>query len=114
MAAALAGCAAPEPAVPAREAVPAVAAAAPAAPAAPAVKQLTAAARAALQNAEQSVAEARAQLALWTSAVQALDEARGAARRLDDAGVIRWSSNVRELVQLGLKQRQSPPVKLFD
>ena len=78
------------------------------------MKQLTAAARTALENAELAVNDARTQLALWTGTVQTLEQARNAARRLDDEAVIRLSSNVRELVQLGLKQRQSPPVKLFD
>jgi hypothetical protein len=83
-------------------------------PAAPPVKQLTADARAALQNAEQSVNQARAQQALWTSAVQALEQAKSAANRFDNESVLRLSTQVNELVRLSLKQRQAPPVKLFD
>lgn len=80
----------------------------------PAVKQLTADARAALQNAEQSVNQARAQQALWTSAVQTLEQARNAAKRFDNESVVRLSTQVNELVRLSLKQRQGPPLKLFD
>ena len=109
----LAGCAAQEPATPVQAPPAAAAPAAREAPSPP-VQQLTAAARTALQNAEQSVADARARQALWTSAVQALEQARVAAQRLDNEAVVRISAHVRELVQLGLKQRQSPPVKLFD
>jgi hypothetical protein len=60
------------------------------------------------------VVEARAQQALWTSAVQALEQARNAANRFDNESVIRLSTQVNELVRLSLRQRQAPPVKLFD
>jgi hypothetical protein len=114
-AALLSGCAT-QPTAPALEPVPAQTEAP--APSAridsPAVKQLTADARAALQNAEQSVTQARAQQALWTSAVQTLEQARNAAKRFDNESVIRLSTQVNELVRLSLKQRQGPPLKLLN
>jgi hypothetical protein len=109
-----AGCATQQPAPEAEQRTVPAEAPAPARIETPAVKQLTADARTALQNAEQSVTQARAQQALWTSAVQALEQARSAARRFDNESVIRLSTQVNELVRLSLKQRQAPPVKIFD
>jgi hypothetical protein len=59
-----------------------------------------------LAAAEAAVEEARQRQALWTTAGSALREARAALARGDHAAAVTWSRRVRELTELGLRQRQ--------
>lgn len=69
-------------------------------------------ARAALARAEAAVEAARARQALWTTAVQALRDARRALERGADDQVLHWSARAVELAELGLRQRASQPEPL--
>ena len=85
---------------------PPVAASVPAAP-----TMLTAEAEAALNDAENSVREARVKRALWIAAVEELDKARAAANRFDSAATLTHAREAVELCVLSIKQLSAPLVK---
>jgi hypothetical protein len=62
------------------------------------------AAEAALAEAEVAIAQARVNDALWTTAWNALLEARRARIKQDYAASMRWSARAEELAGLGLTQ----------
>jgi len=62
------------------------------------------AAEAALAEAEVAIAQARVNEALWTTAWNALQEARRARIKQDYAASLRWSARAEELAGLGLTQ----------
>jgi len=78
-------------------------------PAAP--HALSPAAREALASAEQAIAAARQQKALWTSAAETFDLAQGAARRMDNDATLRLATEARELANLGIQQKSYSPLK---
>ena len=62
------------------------------------------AAEAALAGAEVAIAQARVNDALWTTAWNALQEARRARIKQDYTASMRWSAKAEELAGLGLTQ----------
>jgi hypothetical protein len=66
-------------------------------------------AESALSKAEVSVAAARARGALWTTAQNALREARAARNRGDFAATVRLSGEANTLAELGIAQKASQP-----
>ncbi|MEW5944068.1 MAG: hypothetical protein AB1710_09510 [Pseudomonadota bacterium] len=62
----------------------------------------------ALAKAEADVKEARAQKALWTTAADALKNAREAAEEGDSAAVIKFSATASEHARLGIGQTKYP------
>ena len=69
------------------------------------------AAEMALAEAEVAVAHARAEKALWTTAFDALLEARASRNRGDVASTLAWSARARELCDLSIGQLAYPPEK---
>jgi hypothetical protein len=110
LAAAVAGCAAPEPQVVERLAPPPVAVA-PAAAAVDEGAKLMEEAKALLAQAETDVQRARAKRALWLKAWEDLIAARNAVAARDAATAIRHARRASELAQLGLEQLAYPAVK---
>jgi hypothetical protein len=74
-------------------------------------KQLTSAARGALQNAQLTIAWARKEGALWTRASEMLGQARDAAVRLDSEATLQFATEARQFAELGLQQKHYPPVR---
>ena len=72
---------------------------------------LSAAASEALESAEQAIATARRQKALWTRAAEALALAQGAAKRMDSDATLRLATEARELANLGIEQKSFPLLK---
>ncbi len=64
----------------------------------------------ALKAAEQTVIETRVRRALWTAATEHLESARVAARSLNSDLTLKHAREAIALCQLGLQQKQSPPV----
>ncbi len=86
---------------------------APAVMPAPAAKPtaLTADAATALRAAEQSIEDARAKGALWTSALRQLELARAAAREFDSEATLAHAREAVTLCGLSARQLSEPPVK---
>lgn len=72
---------------------------------------LSVAASEALASAEQAIAAARQQKALWTRAAEALALAQGAAKRMDSDAALLLATEARELANLGIQQKSYPPLK---
>jgi len=70
--------------------------------------QLTEEARQALAQAEADVKAAQAKKALWTTAQEAMKQARESAEQNDSAAVIKYSRMASEYAQLGIAQTQYP------
>ncbi len=68
-------------------------------------------AEATLAQAEVAVAHARAEKALWTTAFDALQQARSSRNRGDFAASISWSQRAIELCGLSIGQLAYPPEK---
>lgn len=81
------------------------------APAAAAIGSSVTAAEMSLAEAEVAVAHARAEKALWTTAFDALQQARASRRNGDVAGTVAWSARARELCDLSIGQLAYPPEK---
>jgi hypothetical protein len=77
----------------------------------PAPLALSIAAREALASAEQAIAAARQQKALWTRAAEAFALAQGAAKRIDSDATLRLATEARELANLGIQQKSYPLLK---
>lgn len=100
----LAGCAGTPPAKPEPEKAPAkVEAPKP---------QLTDEAKNALAQAEADVKAAQEKDGLWTTARDALKQAKEAAKKMDSAGVIKHAKEASEHAKLGIAQTQYPPTTL--
>jgi murein lipoprotein len=65
----------------------------------------------ALAKAEADVKEAKAQKALWTTAVEALKKAQEAAAKGDSAATLKFSNTASGHARLGLMQKASPQTK---
>jgi Skp family chaperone for outer membrane proteins len=65
-------------------------------------------AQAAIADAERAIAEARSQQALWTSAEEALRQARLALEGGDLSAAVRLAGFASEQAQLGVAQKQYP------
>ena len=74
-------------------------------------RALSAAASEALASAEQAIAAAHQQKALWTRAAEALALAQGAAKRMESDATLRLATEARELANLGIQQKSYPPIK---
>ena len=72
---------------------------------------LSVAASEALASAEQAIAAARQQKALWTRAAEALALAQGAAKRMDSDTTLRLAIEARGLANLGIQQKSYPALK---
>ncbi len=72
---------------------------------------LTADAATALRAAEQSIDDARAKGALWTSALRELELARAAAREFDSETTLAHAREAITLCGLSVQQLSAPPVK---
>lgn len=72
---------------------------------------LAEAAEATLAQAEVAVAHARAEKALWTTAFDALQQARSSRNRAEFAASISWSQRAIELCGLSIGQLAYPPEK---
>jgi hypothetical protein len=72
---------------------------------------LSVAASEALASAEQAIAAARQQKALWTRAAEAFALAQSAAKRIDSDATLRLATEARELANLGIQQKSFPPLK---
>lgn len=79
------------------------------APAVPLALSITASE--ALASAEQAIAAARRQKALWIRAAEAFALAQGAAKRTDSDATLRLATEARELANLGIQQKSYPPLK---
>lgn len=101
----LAGCQASDPVKPE---APQPAAKAEAPKAAPAPAKLSEEASQALAKAEADVKAAQAKKALWTTAQDALKQAKAAAEKNDSAAVIKHAREASEQAQLGIAQTQYP------
>ena len=64
-----------------------------------------------LAEAEVAVAHARAEKALWTTAFDALQQARASRLRGDVTGTLAWSVKAKELCELSIGQLAYPPEK---
>jgi murein lipoprotein len=78
------------------------------APKAEAPKVLSEEAKQALAQAEADVKAAQAKKALWTTAQDALKQAKAAAEKMDSAAVIKHAKVASEHAQLGIAQSQYP------
>jgi len=72
---------------------------------------LSAESASALQAAEQSVSDARAKQALWSTAVTQLELARAAAREFDSEATLKHAREAIALCVLSVQQMSAPPVK---
>jgi len=70
--------------------------------------QLTEEAKQALAKAEADIKEAQAKKALWTTAQDALKQAKAAAEANDSAAVIKHAKEASEFARLGIAQTQYP------
>lgn len=70
---------------------------------------LSAEAKQALAKAEADVKDAKSKNALWTTAQDALKQAKEAAEKNDSAAVIKASRTASEQARLGIAQTQYPP-----
>ena len=68
-------------------------------------------ARQALAKAEADVKEAKTQMALWTTAEDALKKAQEAAAKGDSAATLKFSKTASEQARLGLTQKSYPLTK---
>ncbi len=71
-------------------------------------------AQAALSAAQADVKNAKAKNALWTTAVDALDDAEAAAKKGDSAAVLANAKLASDHVQKGLAQLNYPMIKVGD
>lgn len=78
------------------------------APKAETPKALSEEAKQALAQAEADVKAAQAKKALWTTAQDALKQAKAAAEKMDSAAVIKHAKVASEHAQLGIAQSQYP------
>ena len=85
---------------------------APQAEAKPAMPALTDEAKSALAQAEADIKSAKAQYGLWTTAEDALKDAKEAAKEGDSATVVKKSKKASELAKLGLAQNKYPSTEM--